>query len=200
MIKRTIVIGLITGATSVLAQTTPVPAPQTYPYPAYANTNQFGAGNPTFANGAGQNFTPEQLATQLQNLRSAIDQTLPMLSAFNQQYSNSAAGGKQSVRSEISGIVSDVFHRNQGANQNNAGRSSFSTSNLLSMLHGLLSTNSTSATAATPANAQDLIALQNDLQPVESILQRLNVTPNPTPMAAPYSQPYQGGNLSPTGR
>lgn len=222
MIKNVISVLAVLWGTATLVGQTPALAPQTYPgqtYPAQAyppqsypnqaypyrgyqnqNTNQFGAGQPAFSNGAGQTFTPAQLAAQLQNLRSVIDQTVPILSAFNQQYSNSLTGSQQGIRGELSGIVSDVFHRNQPAGQNYAVGNAFSSTNLLAALSSLLNRNSTGATGANPADAQDLITLQNDLQPVESILQQLNVTPSPVQQNAPYGQPYPGTYPTPTGR
>jgi hypothetical protein len=148
-----------------------------------------------FSNQAGQAYSTHDLAFQLQNLRAAIDQALPALSAFNQSYSNMNSGGNQTVGGALSGIVSDVLHRNQGSTQTGAGQSS-TTSNLLFALQGVLHPNNpTSANSATP-NPQDLIALQNDLQPVLSVLERLNVNPAPNRVPAPY--PNSG--ISPTGR
>jgi hypothetical protein len=115
-----------------------------------------------------------------------------MLSAFNESYSNSN-GGKTSVGSALSGIVSDVLHRNQASGQGSAQSST--SSNLLSVLNGLLNKNSTSTAPATP-NPQDLISLQNDLQPVVSVLQRLNVSGTSNQITAPYPN----GALTPTGR
>jgi hypothetical protein len=149
-----------------------------------------------FSNQAGQAYSTHDLASQLQNLRAAIDQALPALSAFNQSYSNMNTGGNQTVGGALSGIVSDVLHRNQGSTQTGAGQSS-TTSNLLSALQGVLHPNNSTTTASsgTP-NPQDLIALQNDLQPVLSVLERLNV--NPAPNRGPA--PYPNSGVSPTGR
>lgn len=204
MIKNMVfLLSLVLAPAAVLAQTTtttPGAAPQTYPNRGFANTNQAGVGGLSFSNGAGQNFTPEELASQLQNLRAAIDQTLPILSAFNQHASNSIAPGRQTVTGALSGIVSDALRRNRVGQGNTAGQSSFGSSNLLSILHSLVNTNSTGAFGASPSNAQDLIALQSNLESAGTLLQRLNVSPNPNPMATPSPQPYPGGNLSPTGR
>ena len=142
-----------------------------------------------FSNQSGQAYSTQDLASQLQNLRAAIDQALPALSAFNQSYSNMNNGGKQTVGGALSGIASDLLHRNQGS----------TTSNLLSALQGVLQPkSSTSLSTATPntPNPQDLVALQNDLQPVISVLQRLNVNPAPNPSSAPYPN----GGVTPTGR
>jgi hypothetical protein len=204
--KSLLVSALCLCATLAFAQTAPVQTPQNYTYPNNPNNSQQGAGGILFSNQTGQSFSPNQLAAQLQNLRDAVDQTLPLLAAFNQSYSNSVNGGRQTVGGALSGIVSDVLHRNQSSSQTSAGnQSALSATNLLSMLHGLLNTNSNGATGAAPANAEDLKALQADLQPVVTILQRLNVSPNPNPAGMPYNNgtatvpPYNQG-ISPTGR
>src|SRR5579872_2400426 len=80
---------ILCATSSILAQIPTIPAPQTVPtagYPGY--TNQPNVGGLTFSNRAGQTYSPEDLANQLQNLRTAIDQALPVLAAFNEHYSN----------------------------------------------------------------------------------------------------------------
>src|ERR1043165_6081730 len=94
---------VFSGITMALGQTPPIQTPQTYPaqtpqtYPApgAAGYNQQGMGGLTFSNRMGQTFSPNDLASQLQNLRGVVDQTLPLLSAFNENYSNSVTGGRQ---------------------------------------------------------------------------------------------------------
>ena len=196
----------ICGATSMMAQTAPVQTPQNLAGPGSINTNELGIGGLTFTNRTGQTFSPDELASQLQNLRSAIDQALPVLSAFNENYSNSVSGGKQTIGGTLSGIVSDVLHRNQGASQNaTANQSSLGATNLLAILHNLLNTNSSNgAVGAAPGTSQDLVALQNGLQPVATILQRLTLSSGSSLPTTPLSngstaQPYNG-NLTPTGR
>jgi hypothetical protein len=66
-------------------------------------------------------------------------------------------------------------------------------------LQGLLhknSSTSTSTTMATP-DPQDLISLQTDLQPVITVLQRLNVLANSNQIVTPYPNPTIP---TPTGR
>ena len=90
----------------------------------------------------------------------AIDRTLPSLAAFNEQFSNSGTSvtkGQQSVGGALSDIVSDVLHKNQSAGQGSTtAQNTFSTSNVVSVLRGLLSKNSTGTPASVPnqANAQ----------------------------------------------
>src|SRR5438105_13056890 len=84
-------------AISVLAQTDPTQPSQTYSPQNYSsNTNQAQARGMSFSNRVGQNFTPQDLAMQLQNLRAIVDQTLPVLSAFNEQSSNAMPAATQS--------------------------------------------------------------------------------------------------------
>jgi hypothetical protein len=216
MIKHTISLTiLICAATCAVSQTTAPQSSPTYPngdnnQPRRYGTPQTGgfqtqtpasssdqsqAGGVLFSNRLGQTFSAQDLAAQLQNLRSAIDQTVPILSAFNETYSNSNNGGHQTVGSALSGIVSDVLHRNQGSTQTSANASP-TTSNLLSVLHGLLNKNSTTTPQTAAPNPQDLLSLQSDLQPVVSVLQRLNVEGTSNQLAAPYPN----GSLTPTGR
>jgi hypothetical protein len=185
-------------------------SPQTEPaYVNNAQTTQLGSGGLTFSNRLGQIFSTDDLASKLQNLRTAVDETLPALQALNEQLSNSvtATSQQQSIGTALSGIVSDVLHKNQPSTQNStAGQSAFSTSNLLSVLHGLLNKNSTGTAATPPANAQDLANLQRDLQPILADLQRLNVGPSVSPTSTPNptgntAEPqYPKGTLTPTGR
>ena len=146
-----------------------------------------------FSNQSGQTYSTHDLAFQLQNLRAAIDQALPALSAFNESYSNMNNGGKQTVGGALSGIVADVLHRNQG--QTGAGQS-LSTSNLLSALQGVLHPNTSTSSSNSNPDPQDLITLQNDLQPVISVLQRLNVNP----AFNRGSGQYPNSGITPTGR
>ena len=203
------------GALSAVAQTSSDQTTQVQTQPANVNNGQQGVGGLggglTFSNRLGQTFSADDLATKLQSLRSAVDQALPALTAFNENYSNNVVtGSRPSVGGALSGLVSDVLHKNQSAGQNspNAQGGTFSASNVLSVLRGLLNTNSVGASGSTPGNAQDLIALQSDLQPVLAVLQRLNVgpsinpisTPNPNPNTTPAQPQYPNGALTPTGR
>ena len=172
------------------AQTTPNTQPTTAaPAPAPAYNSQPGANTPlggssvTFTNTSGQAFTVEQLATQLRNLRAAVDQTLPMLTAFNQ---NAANGASQGLAGRLEGLVSNALNRNGG---------SPAMTNLLSSLRGMLGTQSGTTQATDAKTAQDLVTLQNDLQPIPSLLQGMNVggstVPNPSQViSAPGNARY----------
>jgi hypothetical protein len=198
MKKRLVsILAAVCGIGALLAQTVPVQTATTYPSAGYSATNSPAAGGVAFSNRVGQVFSPEDLAAQLKNLKVAVDQTLPILSAFNEQYSNSSPG-KQTVGSALSGIVSDVLHRNQSSQSGSSGQNTFSTSNLLSVLNGLLSTNSTDASGLLTVNEQDLKSLQSDLQPVEVLLQKLNAGSGTNGFVSPDHNGSQ--SYSPTGR
>jgi hypothetical protein len=204
MKKPTAVLLTLFPAVALFAQTAPVQTPAgSYPYSGNLNTNELGVGGITFSNRFGQAFSAQDLAAQLQNLRSAVDQALPILTAFNEHFSNSVAGGYQSVGGALSGIVSGVLNRNQASGQNSSAQNSMSATNLLALLHGLLNTNSNGATGASPTTYQDTVTLQNDLQPVATLLQRLVPGAYPNPTGSPYNNPNgtsQNPPLTPTGR
>jgi hypothetical protein len=153
----------------------------------------------TFSNSTGQTFTVDQLANQLKMLRSAVDQTLPMLTAFNQ--SSAATGNSKDIKGRLEGLVSGALNRNSG---------SPTVSNLLTSLKGVLGSNANTASATDAKTLEDLATLQNDLQPLPPLLQNLNVggsttTPNSSqiissPANAGYnaSQTNSPGSITPT--
>ena len=193
----------VVGIVSVWAQTTPSSAPTSVNTPTANYNNQSStavSSSMTFSNSSGQAFTVDQLANQLKMLRTAVDQTLPMLTAFNQ---SSAATGS-SIKGRLEGLVSGALNHNT---------SSPTVSNLLTSLKGVLgsSTNTTSATDA--KTLQDLATLQNDLQPLPPLLQSLNIgasstTPNSSQIiSSPANAGYNvsqtnspGSTPTPTGR
>src|SRR5437879_1412618 len=101
MIKTTLVVLNILGVISVWAQS---PPPGTISR-ASGDTNQFGTGSAMFTNRFGATYSAEQLATQLQTLRSAVEQTLPQLTAYTESVSNSASTGNRSVVGTISEVL-----------------------------------------------------------------------------------------------
>ncbi len=153
-------------------------------------TNQASAGGAVFTNQTGQSYSVEELATQLRNLRSTVEATLPMLAAFNESASNSTAQNK-SLRGRLTDIVSDAL--NKGGQTNSSGLN-----NVVGALRGFLNTNNATASAnSTDAHAaQQLISLQTELQPVLRSLQDLNVQAG----VAPGQPGSTSGNLTPTGR
>src|SRR5262245_25054226 len=81
----------------------------------FGRTNQFRLGNfgaTTFTNSLGQTFSPEEIESQLTELRSAVDQLTPSLNAITEVYSNSTAGTQTGVVGGIAGVLGGVLDRN----------------------------------------------------------------------------------------
>jgi len=192
--KKTFLVLIPLGAISTLAQITPSPA-SAVQQSLERGTNQQEVA--VFSSPNGQSFSAEQLAAQLQSLRSIVEQTLPVLGAFNQNYSNSL-GGNQSIGGAISGLLSGALNKNQQSSSASAAHSSLSVSNVLASLQNLVSTNRTSSAPVSPNTLRDLVTLQNELHLVLSSLQNLNVGNLP---GNQFAQPSSGTNtLTPTGR
>jgi hypothetical protein len=194
MHRTILLLFVIVSALSTSAQTAPPGTISQPPAPPVSGTNELGPNNLSFTNHSGTSYSVEQLAGQLQNLRTSVEQTLPMLSAFNETFSNSVSHGGSSVVGAISGILSGALDRKTANNT-----SGHSTTNLLTVLQRLLTTNGPASTTINPNRVQDLNNLQKDLQPVASVLQSLNVAGSSgnRPSAEPGSAP---GGLTPTGR
>lgn len=193
--------GILTGLAitfeliSTSAQTAPISRP--------AATATSAPNSPTFTNSSGQSFTVDQLAAQLRNLRAAVDQTLPLLTAFNQ--SATATASSQGLAGRLEGLVSGALSRN--------GVSSPTVTNLLTSLRGMLGTTNATTASTDAKTAQDLATLQNDLQPLPSLLQSMNVgggssSAMPSPSQVISASPNAGYNATnargtaptPTGR
>jgi hypothetical protein len=200
MKNKAALLGILLTTLSTQGQTTPN-SPAVQPQAA-SDASRTGASNLTFNDGSGQNFSVDQLASQLQNLRSAVDQTLPVLAAFNQNYSNSLVGGSQSLGGTVSGILSGAINKSGQKTSAPAGQGAISMSNIVTALQGLLSTNHSGSLPVNQNNLRDLVALQNSLQPVTSILQNLNVAGiSSNQFAQPYNvTPLSTNGLTPTGR
>ena len=180
MIKKTfIVLASVLVSVSMWAQSPPPGTISRVP----GDTNQFGTGS-AFTNRAGAAYSADQLAAQLQTLRTAVEQTLPSLTAYTETVSNTATSGNRSVTGTISEILAGALKRNAPTQSSTAQPAQ---GGVAGALQGLLGTNATAS--ANTTNLRDLAALQNELQMVESILQRLNVGSN-----------TNWGGLTPTGR
>lgn len=147
------------------------------------NTNNANS-NLTLTNNLGGAFSVEQLGSQLQTLRATVEQTLPLLSAFNQRYSAAQPG--TTLGRAVQNILSENKNQQSGST---AGRE---ITNVLAALGALVSTNNNQSVSA--STLQDLATLQKDLQPVEQLLQNLNFTARPT------NRVFTPGVPSPTGR
>jgi hypothetical protein len=158
-------------------------------------TNRFGLGGLTFTNRSGVVYSADQMAAQMQNLRNAVDQTLPVLTAFNETYSN--AGSSQTLSGTLSGLLSGVLNRNSGQATNSTGTSQTSSqlTNLVAGVQRLLTTNSTGSASINANTMRDLVALQTQLQSVDATLRTLNVSGSFTNLPGVLNE-----RLTPTGR
>src|SRR5262245_13984631 len=75
----------------------------------------------TFTNSAGRTFSADEFAQNLKSLRNVIEQTMPMVTAITQTYSNSASKGK-SWTGKVSDFVSGALDRDgqQSPEQNSS--------------------------------------------------------------------------------
>lgn len=163
-----------------------------------ASASATGAAALSFTNKQGQSFSVDQLADQLKNLRSTVDQMMPMLQAFNETYSNSVSGEK-TLTGRLSGLLSDSLRRNESAtnggnsvSNQNSGRYG----NVVDALQGLLSKNNPNSPPINANTVRDLETLYGQLQPVSSTLQNLNVNIG----AGSSSTTNSGSGLTPTGK
>jgi hypothetical protein len=142
---------------------------------ASAQTSQLGG----ITNQSGQTFTTEEIQNQLEDLHRSVEETMPILTAVTQTYSNSAAQAKPTVAGGIANVLGGLLNRNT----NNTGQASPARTNTLGrILQGVLSaTMTTNAPAANAAEFRDVAALQEHLQAMRPILQRLGVATNSQP-------------------
>lgn len=188
--RKTLIVGiLVCLAGSVLGQTIPSTPQQGSQVISSGTTNNQ---NTVLTNQSGQTFTVQQLANQLQNLRVAVDQTLPMLSEFNQRLGASS----QSLGGAISGLLSGALHKNGNQSPSTTSTSGQEITNLLAALGSLVNTNS-QAPAVPQDTARNLATLQKDLQPVAEVMRTMNFG---TTNQSTIPQANAPGTLTPTGR
>ena len=156
-------------------------------------TNHFSLGNLSFTNRSGTAYSADQLAAQLQNLRNAVDQTLPVLTAFNETFSN--VDSAKTLSGTLSGLLSGVLNRSANQNTNAPGQASSQLTNLVAGLQRLLTTNATGSVSINANTLRDLVSLQSQLQPVETTLRSLNVGGSLTNFPG-----VPNDRLTPTGR
>ncbi len=167
-------------------------------------------GELTFTNRNGSTYNMADLTSRLQQLRTAVDQALPLLSAFNENFSNTASTQPGGLAGVISGIFSG---RSSGNSQDHSGsstRRSPALSNIVGALQGLLGTNAAGSRLAGPTvntnTVHDLLALESELQPVASVLRNLNLNNGGTTPSSSTEQPSTPRNNgsqqlpTPTGR
>jgi hypothetical protein len=173
---KTFLIFAIVAATSAFAQT-----PQTT---SDSFTNRFGSGS--FTNNS-SNYSVEQLAEQLRNLRTTVDETLPVVTAFSP--SSSVLTNEHSVKSTISGLLAGALNRNTNATSSDSSQGK---TNMVGRLAALLQPGAGSTSGTTPNTWRDLETLQNQLQAISTTLGSLGL--GATNTFAPNS------GLTPTGR
>lgn len=140
------------------------------------NTNRFGLGSETITNGAGEVFPPEVVEYQLTELHRAIEQTLPMLSAVTETYSNSAAA-KQPGMGGMAGVLGGVLNRTTN-NSTATPRANGNTNSLGQIVRAALLAATTNSASSNLTDAQSLAALQEHLQAARPLLQRLGISTN----------------------
>jgi hypothetical protein len=184
IMKRTLflLVASLTCHYAVTAQTStssPTDAVISSPRTSSNESNALGPATLSFTNQSGVAYSVADLEGVLRNLQSHIDQTLPILSAFNTNF-GSASGG--SAAEALGGVLSKVLSKNRGQNSSqdasenssSSGGSSV-TSNLVGVLRGILTTNNSNAVTINPNTVAQLQALQHNLQVATSILRTLNV-------------------------
>jgi hypothetical protein len=175
--------------------------PPSIPQTSQSIPNQTNASQLSFTNRSGQVFSAEQLTTQLQQLRTVVDQTLPVLSAFNEEFATNAAADNASLPNRIGSILSGIMTRTNST----SGQSSTGLTNAIAILNGLLNTNAPGSVTMNPNTLNQLVTLQNNLQPIPGILQALNVggapsTPKPSDVISSRSADRTNQGVTPTGR
>ena len=157
-------------------------------------TTTSSASSAVFTNSTGQTFTADQLAENLKNLRAAIEQTMPMITALTDTYSNSA-GSDKSWTGRLSDFVSGAFsNEGQGTNQSSSRLNQVV--GTVRNLFGSKTNTSAGSSAADASTVQKLVTLENQLKPVVPTLDQLNVASSGTGSQA-ISSPKP---LTPTGR
>ena len=202
--------GVVLAAAAALAQANPGDQRISSPPPGALNagsTNTPGQippqGSITATNQAGQTYALGELGSQLAGLKTAVEQTLPTLTAFNAKFASTTPGSSRSqeLANAISGVLSSALGRN--SNSTSSGTTGFT--NFTQALNGLISTNSaTGSTNLNPATLNQLRTLQADLTPVLNILQNLdlgsgaNTLPNALGPAPAFSRRGAAPSQAPT--
>jgi len=178
-IRKILILGTIATAFAVSAQN------QSTSTSSLPQANGTAATGQSFTNRVGSVYSTDQLAARLQNLRSSIESTLPLLSSYMESVSNTTATttGGRGIGGAVTEILSGVLNRNTNQNNSYQGQGT----NVVRVLQGLLGS-SASANENNATSLKDLNTLQSQLQSLNSTLQRLNVGTNVTI------------NLTPTGR
>jgi len=167
----------IVATVSVSAVTPPAGTISSAPNSATDNTNQFGLGNLTISNRLGQTYSADEIQSQLAELHRAVQQSTPVVTAITETYSNSVPAAKPSVVGGIAGVLGGFLNRDTNST---SGQATASSTNVLGrILQGAVSAVTTNSAPANPAALRDFVSLQEHLQAMAPILQRLNISTNP---------------------
>lgn len=201
-------------AGSVWAQNAPIlnpPQGQGYTYTNPYTSGSAGYNNPygqssmTFSNRSGAMFSIDQLAAQMKAVQAAVDQALPTLAAFNEDFVAGNPGANSSLGGTLSNLLSGVLRQN---NNNNSPGASTPVINLMTALRQ----NSKGVIPSSANVPRDLQSLQTELTSVQQIFQNLGVvggiysSPGSQVISSPGYPAYGNApatnnyNYTPTGR
>ena len=158
----------------------------------WSGTNSVGATGVIATN---QPYSLNELATQLANLNTAVEQTMPVLSAVTSQAASAPASRGQELANAVSGVLSGALGRGTNAGSAGLGRYSSGVSNFLNGLSGS-NTNATGMASLDAITLGQLRTLQSDLNPVLTILRNLRIGTN----QVSYPQGTPSAPVAPTGR
>ncbi|HWQ91730.1 MAG TPA: hypothetical protein VN673_08665 [Clostridia bacterium] len=148
-----------------------------------------------FTNSAGQTYTLQELASELKNLRAAVEQAVPVISAFNQTHAGGVTNENLSLGGAIGEVLGALGREDSGAND--ATGSSRKGTNVVSVLEGLLGTNAPGTLSADERTLRELVTLEKNLKPVDEALEKLNVAAEPS---VKDREQQNQAPLTPTGR
>ena len=198
--KRIVLLSLVTmSTTAVFGQTRPLTEPEPQPFPG-SSTND--ASRSAATNASTASVSVDKLARDLRELHTLVEQTVPALSTFNQNFATSAPSSGDLLAGAISNLVSGVLNRNQNQNATSTpAQTPPLLAELVARLRGYSDANSIGL-AATNA-LQELVSLETNLQFTASLLRDLigstNAASSPSQVISSSPQ-TNSQSLPPTGR
>ena len=158
----------------------------------WSGTNTVGITGVTATN---QPYSLNELAAQLANLNTAVEQTMPVLSEVTSQAASAPASRGQELADAVSGVLFGALGRGTNGGSAGLGRYSSGVSNFLSGFSGS-NTNRSGMASLDAITLGQLRTLQSDLNPVLTILRNLRIGTNQ--VSNPQGTP--SAPLAPTGR
>jgi hypothetical protein len=157
-----------------------------------------GPGSLMVTNPAGGTFSLSELDAQLTTLKADIERTLPLVVAVTSQSPSSTPSRSQEIANVASNLLSRAF--GGSTNQNGAlppSGTSPRMTNFAGFLRGLVSTNTGGGGGVSfdPNTLNQLATLQNQLRPVLSTLDGLNIPS----VGGGTNQPFGNFNNRPNG-